>query len=63
MNFESLTNIIQTIQDFLQRQTAHAVNMTLTTRNWLTGYYIVEYEQNGEDRTAYGEFLLQTLAE
>ena len=63
MNFESLANSIQTIQDLLQQQAAHAVNMTLTTRNWLTGYYIVEYEQNGDDRAAYGEFLLQKLAE
>ena len=25
------------------------------------GYYIVEFEQNGEDRTAYGEQLLKKL--
>ena len=63
MNFESLASNIQAIQDTLQQQTAHAVNMALTTRNWLTGYYIVEYEQNGEDRAAYGEFLFQRLEE
>lgn len=63
MNFESLTNNIQAVQDALQQQAAHAVNMALTTRNWLIGYYIIEYEQNGEDRAAYGEFLLQRLEE
>ncbi|MDE6630978.1 MAG: PDDEXK nuclease domain-containing protein [Bacteroidales bacterium] len=63
MNFESLANCIQAIQNALQQQAAHAVNMALTTRNWLTGLYIVEYEQNGEDRAAYGEFLLQKLEE
>ena len=63
MNFESLASNIQAIQDTLQQQAAHAVNMALTTRNWLTGYYIVEYEQNGEDRAAYGEFLFQKLEE
>lgn len=63
MNFESLASNIQAIQDTLQQQAAHAVNMALTTRNWLTGYYIVEYEQNGEDRAAYGEFLFQRLEE
>lgn len=63
MNFESLASNIQAIQETLQQQAAHAVNMALTTRNWLTGYYIVEYEQNGEDRAAYGEFLFQKLEE
>lgn len=63
MNFESLASNIQAIQDTLQQQAAHAVNMALTIRNWFTGYYIVEYEQSGDDRAAYGEFLLQRLAE
>ncbi len=27
----------------------------LTVRNWLTGFYIIEYEQNGNFRAAYGE--------
>ncbi len=28
-------------------------------RNWLIGYYIVEYEQRGSDRARYGERLLE----
>jgi hypothetical protein len=24
-------------------------------RNWIIGFYIVEYEQNGKDRAEYGE--------
>ncbi len=31
-------------------------------RNWLIGYYIVEYEQYGEDRAKYGENTLQELS-
>lgn len=61
MNFENLANNIQSIQDALQAQAAHSINMAITTRNWLTGCYIYEYEQNGEDRAAYGEYLLQRL--
>lgn len=49
------------MQDALQEQAAHAVNIALTTRNWLIGYNIVEFEQHGEDRAAYGEQLLKTL--
>ena len=52
MNFEALANQIDAIQRTLQAQAAHAVNLALTARNWLIGYYIVEFEQNGEDRAA-----------
>ena len=61
MNFEALVEHISTIQSTLQAQAAHAVNLALTARNWLMGCYIVEFEQNGEDRAAYGEQLLKKL--
>lgn len=61
MNFESLVNHISAIQDTLQAQAAHAVNLALTSRNWLMGCYIIEFEQHGEDRAAYGEQLLKKL--
>ena len=63
MNYESLVGRINLIQDALQAQAAHAVNLSLTARNWLVGYYIVEFEQHGEDRAKYGEKLLKRLAE
>ena len=63
MNFESLVGRINLIQDALQAQAAHAVNLSLTARNWLVGYYIVEFEQHGEDRAKYGEKLLSRLSE
>ena len=56
-----LVKHISTIQCTLQAQAAHAVNLALTARNWLMGCYIVEFEQNGEDRAAYGEQLLKKL--
>ena len=58
MNFESLVGHINHVQEVLQAQAAHAVNLSLTARNWLAGYYIVEFEQNGEDRAKYGDGLL-----
>ena len=63
MNFESLVGRINLIQDALQAQAAHAINLSLTARNWLVGYYIVEFEQHGEDRAKYGEKLINRLAE
>lgn len=62
MNYESLVGRINLIQDALQAQAAHAVNLSLTARNWLVGYYIVEFEQHGEDRAKYGEKLLNRLS-
>ena len=62
MTFELLAQNIESIQTALQQQAAHAVNLSLTARNWLMGCYIVEFEQNGEDRAQYGEALLKNLA-
>ena len=33
-----------------------------TMRNWLIGYYIVEFEQHGKDRAEYGLQLLSALS-
>ena len=59
----TLVGRINLIQDALQAQAAHAVNLSLTARNWLVGYYIVEYEQHGEDRAKYGEKLINKLSQ
>ncbi len=53
---------MRTSEELVQRS-VKAVNVNLTLRNWLFGYYIVEYEQNGEDRAMYGKRLMQNLAE
>ena len=37
MDFESLVGQINQVQDVLQAQAAHAINLTLTARNWLVG--------------------------
>lgn len=57
-----LSHQITLVQDTLQAQAAHAVNLALTARNWLIGYYIVNYEQHGADRAQYGEQLISRLA-
>lgn len=62
-NFDHLADHIVSIQNTLSANAAHAVNLSLTARNWLIGWYIVEYEQNGEDRAQYGEALLKNLAQ
>jgi predicted nuclease of restriction endonuclease-like (RecB) superfamily len=61
--FSQLVSTIQDLHHKLQHSAVNAVNQMLTIRNWLTGYYIVEFEQNGKDRAEYGSSLLVTLSE
>ncbi len=63
MNLQNLTESVVNIHNTLQVSAVKAVNRLLTMRNWLVGYYIVEYEQNGEDRAKYGNKVLFRLAE
>lgn len=61
-DFESLIVSIVQIHQQAQEFAAKAVNVGLTLRNWFIGHRIVEFEQNGADRAAYGERLLPALA-
>ncbi len=60
-NFKQLIKDISFTHNVLQQQAVNAINQTLTIRNWLIGFYIVEFEQNGKDRAKYGSRLLDRL--
>ena len=62
-DFDSLVSSIVHLHQQSQTIASKAVNVTLTLRNWLIGQRIVEFEQQGKDRAAYGESLLPALAE
>ena len=62
-SFGDLTSIIQTTHDAALSSAVKAINRMQTMRNWLIGYYIVEYEQHGKDRAEYGAKLLKKLEE
>ena len=62
MNFEILKENIQNAHSATQQSAVKAVNMYLTVRNWWVGYYIVAFEQNGEDRAQYGAKLIAELS-
>ena len=51
-NFETLVTQIKSIGDALQQDARVVINRNITTKAWLTGYYIVEYEQHGNDRAS-----------
>jgi predicted nuclease of restriction endonuclease-like (RecB) superfamily len=61
-NFDKLIDNVYQTHYLLQLNAQKAVNQNLTIRNWLIGCYIVEFEQNGEDRAKYGARLLEAMA-
>ncbi len=62
-SFNDLASIAQTTHDAAQSSAVKAINRMQTMRNWLIGYYIVEFEQHGKDRAEYGSQLLKKLEE
>ncbi len=63
MQFKKLVDVIVQTQNQLQARAIQNVNQLLTIRNWLIGFYIVEYEQSGKDRAKYGDKIIPSLAE
>ena len=55
-NFENLVELCRRTHD---GSAAQAIDRALVARNWLFGWYIVEYEQNGADRAERGPNLRQ----
>jgi len=62
MNYDALIRSIADAHQHAQAGAAGAVNRHLILRNWLIGAYLVEFEQNGEDRAKYGARLLENAA-
>jgi hypothetical protein len=54
----SSTSVIEAAR----RSAARSVNCIMTAAYWLVGRRIVEFEQKGEKRAAYGEELLKRLS-
>lgn len=63
MDIGALVSQIRSIDGTLKSEANKAVNTLLTVRNWLIGYYLVVYEQNGADRATYGDRVLEKVAE
>lgn len=63
MKFSGLIDGLRELDGSLKHQVKSTANVGLTLRNWLVGAYIVEYEQNGEDRAQYGEKLIDSIVD
>ncbi len=62
MSFEQLAQALMLLNEQTRQTAVNAVNKMATLRNWLSGAYIVEYEQHGYDRAQYGDKLIIKLA-
>lgn len=62
MNYDALVHSIVTLHREALGRAARAVNRSLILRNWMIGAYLVEFEQDGADRAAYGAGLLSRLS-
>ncbi len=63
MDIQLLISQIKQTDDYFKGKASRTIDQYLTLRNWLIGFYIVEYEQNGEDRAEYGTLLLKNLSD
>lgn len=62
-SFNHLSELVLQLHDSAYSATVKAVNRFATIRNYVIGFYIVEYEQHGNDRAKYGDRLLKRLSE
>jgi len=63
MKFEQLLILFQETHLELQKRAVRSVDIALVIRNWLFGWYIVEFEQGGANRAElYGKNLINRLS-
>ncbi len=62
-DFGHLVDLCRRTHEESQRSAARVMDTYLVTRNWLFGWYIVEYEEGGVDRSRlYGKKLIVRLS-
>ena len=63
VGFDGLVGLFEQTQTAMQKQAAKSVDIALVVRNWLFGWYIVEFENGGAERAElYGKELIKQLS-
>ena len=62
MLYNQLIDTIENTHNSLRKRAISSINQQLVIRNWLIGFYIIEFEQHGEDRAKYGTKLIESIA-
>ena len=61
-HYEAIFGDVSGIIDAARNSAARSANAAMTAAYWLIGHRIVEFEQSGERRAAYGSALVERLA-
>ena len=62
-DFHKLVDLCRATHEQLHQQAARSVDLALVVRNWLFGWYIMEFESGGADRAEiYGKRLINDLS-
>ena len=61
--YKDLLGSVSALLENGRRSAAKSVNAVLTATYWLLGQRIVQYEQGGHERAAYGSEVLKRLSE
>ena len=59
--FQQLVELCRQTHETMQSRAVRSVDLALVVRNWLFGWYIVEFEQDGTDRAQYGQATLKSF--
>ena len=62
-DYGTMLNRVVSLIDEARRASARSVNAIMTGTYWLIGRHIIEFEQRGKIRAAYGEELIKQLAD
>ena len=60
--YDSVFHLVAGVVDAARQSAARSVNALMTGAYWMIGRHIVEFEQSGEERAAYGANLIEKLA-
>ena len=63
IGYDDLVVAVKNVHQYSYQESVKAINRYATLRNWLIGFFIVEYQQKGKDRATYGQRLLRSLEE
>lgn len=61
-SYQVIFSDVSRIIDAARESSSRSVNAAITAAYWLIGHRIVEFEQSGEERAAYGKALIERLA-
>ena len=62
MNYKNNETFVSSVKEIIcqaKEQVYNSVNTAMLVSYWLIGKYIVEEEQNGEDRAQYGKQIIK----